>query len=507
MAGVPIPYAHTRTTVQTFIQDRAMIEADKNSGLLKGDTVICVNNVSKVYQLYADPMDRLKQSLWQSLPTFIRRQEKEFCRDFSALNHISLEVARGEAFGIIGRNGSGKSTLLQIIAGTLTPTAGEVYVRGSVNALLELGSGFNPEFTGRENVYMNGAIVGFTAEQMDARFGQIEAFADIGEFIEQPVKTYSSGMFVRLAFAVQTCLDPDILLIDEALAVGDIFFRQKCYQRLEELKKRGCAIILVSHGMNEVEQFCRRALLLDHGKPAFLGPASEAVKHYYLIEQEHSLKEMHAASAAPAPDAALDSDRCIRDEHFWPSAASFLDITGISQIGTGWAKCTAIAICDNRGKACFSFQQGETVSFYYEFELLHDIEVPVAGVVLQNQKGINVHGKSTLEYGSDVPHMVKQGSRIRFRQDITLELEIGEYTVGEIGIATITKNDFKNRGSYVHEELAKRQVRLCHLSLPYLIAVLFRRNGQPVQLLHHGVANLPGACSVFVVNNTQQDIS
>ncbi len=484
-----------------------MIDADKNNGLLTDDIVICVNNISKVYQLYADPLDRLKKSLWQSLPLFMHRQEKEFCRDYWALHHISLEVSRGEAFGIIGRNGSGKSTLLQIIAGTLTPTAGEVYVRGSVNALLELGSGFNPEFTGRENVYMNGAILGFTAEQMDARFDEIEAFADIGEFIEQPIKTYSSGMFVRLAFAVQTCLDPDILLIDEALAVGDIFFRQKCYQRLEELKKRGCAIILVSHGMNEVEQFCQRALLLDHGKPAFLGPASEAVKHYYLIEQEHSLRELHAASAAPALDEALDFEPGMQDGHFWPSANAFVDIIGIPQIGIGWARCTAIAICDIRGKACFSFQQGETASLFYEFELLHDIEVPIGGVVLQNQKGINVHGKSTLEYGSDVPHLVKQGSRIRFRQDIALELEIGEYTVGEIGISTINKKDFMNRGAYVHEELAKKQIRLCHLSLPYLIAVLFRRNCQPVQLLHHGIANLPGACSVVVVNNTQQDIT
>jgi len=484
-----------------------MIDAHKNSGLLQGDTIICVKNISKVYQLYADPMDRLKQFIWQSLSPFLRWQEKEFCKDFWALHNISFEVSRGEAFGIIGRNGSGKSTLLQIIAGTLTPTAGEVYVRGSVNALLELGSGFNPEFTGRENVYMNGAIVGFTAEQMDTRFDDIAAFADIGEFIEQPVKTYSSGMFVRLAFAVQTCLDPDILLIDEALAVGDIFFRQKCYQRLEELKNRGCAIILVSHGMNEIEQFCKRTLLLDHGKPAFLGSASEAVKHYYLIEQEHSLKQMHVVAAAPEQDETLDSAPVGQDEHFWPPADAFVDIAGIPQISTGWARCTAIAICDIQGKACFSFQQGETASFFYEFKLLHDIEVPVGGVVLQNQKGINVHGKSTLEYGSDVPHMVKQGSRIRFRQDIALELEIGEYTVGEIGIATVTKNDFQNRGAYVHDDLAKRQIRLCHLSLPYLIAVLFRRNGLPVQLLHHGIANLPGACTVNVVNNDEHGIS
>jgi lipopolysaccharide transport system ATP-binding protein len=490
-----------------MVQGAVMIDADKKSGLMDDGMVISARNISKVYQLYADPMDRLKQSIWHSLPPFLRWQKREFCRDFWALHDISLEVVQGEIFGIIGRNGSGKSTLLQIIAGTLAPSAGEVYVRGSVNALLELGSGFNPEFTGRENVYLYGAIVGFSADEMDARFDEIADFADIGEFIDQPVKTYSSGMFVRLAFAVQTCLDPDILLIDEALAVGDIFFRQKCYQRLEKLQANGCAIILVSHGMNEVEQFCRRALLLDRGAAIFLGSASEAVKYYYLLDQEHRLRQMHSVPAIPVEEALREAVPGLQDTSFWPAAAAMLDITGITQISTGWARCTALAICDSAGNACLSFEQGAAASFFYEFEMLRDIEVPVGGIVLQNQKGINVHGKSTLEYGSDVPHMVKRGSRIRFRQDITLELETGEYTVGEIGIATITNHDFQNREAYVHEELAKRQMRLCHLSLPYRIAVLFRRNGRPVQLLHHGVANLPGTCSVVVINNAPQDIS
>jgi lipopolysaccharide transport system ATP-binding protein len=490
-----------------MVQDTVMAAADTKNVLLDDGMVISARNISKVYQLYADPMDRLKQSIWKALPRLLHRQKKEFSKEFWALHDISLEVSQGEVFGIIGRNGSGKSTLLQIIAGTLAPTAGEVLIRGSVNALLELGSGFNPEFSGRENVYLYGAIAGFAADEMDARFEEIAAFADIGVFIEQPVKTYSSGMFVRLAFSVQTCLDPDILLIDEALAVGDIFFRQKCYQRLEELREKGCAIILVSHGMNEVEQFCKRVLLLDHGTSKFIGAASEAVKHYYLLEQEHSLKQMHLATEHAAPTKTQDAVTAGQNPSFWPAAGAFLDISGITQISTGWARCTAIAICDIRGTACFSFQQGETASFFYEFELLHDIEVPVGGVVLQNQKGINVHGKSTLEYGSAVPHMVKKGSRIRFRQDITLELEIGEYTVGEIGLATFAAEDFQNRGYYLHEDLAKRQIRLCHLSLPYRIAVMFRRNGQPVKLLHHGVANLPGACSVVIVNDALQDKS
>jgi len=463
------------------------------------DYVISVQQVSKMYPLYADPRDRLKQSLWHSLPRFLQGAAREFYKQFWALHDISFEVKRGEAFGIIGRNGSGKSTLLQIIAGTLSPTSGEVYVRGKVGALLELGSGFNPDFSGKENVYLNGAVLGFLPEEMDRRFEDIAAFADIGEFIDQPVKTYSSGMFVRLAFAVQTSLEPDVLLIDEALAVGDIFFRQKCYRRLAQLQSDGCAIILVSHGMNEVEQFCRRALLIDHGKELFQGTAIDAVKHYYLIEQEDRLSEAvahleNAGYEVPAAPVAKGFD-----SQFWPLEDAFIDLSPVNQITNGWARCTGVALCNAGGQRCMTFQQGETASFFYEFELLHDIEVPVGGIVLQNHKGANVHGKSTLEYGTEVPETVAKGNRVRLRQDIALELEVGEYTVGEVGFGMVSRRDFQNRQRCTHAELASKIMRLCTFALPVRIAVLFRHNGRPVQLMHHGIANLPGECRVFVL--------
>jgi lipopolysaccharide transport system ATP-binding protein len=242
------------------------------------DLVLSVHNLGKMYHLYDRPQDRLKQAfLWG---------RKQLYREFWALRDVSFELRRGEMLGIIRRNGSGKSTLLQIIAGVVRPTTGGVQVQGRVAALLELGSGFNPEFSGRENVFLNGAILGVPREEVERRFDEIAAFADIGEFLERPVKTYSSGMFLRLAFAVTTSLDPDILLIDEALAVGDVFFRQKCYKRLETLRERGAAIIFVSHAMMDVEQFCGRAVLLHYGSPVFAGGASEAVKRYYLLEQE-----------------------------------------------------------------------------------------------------------------------------------------------------------------------------------------------------------------------------
>jgi len=221
------------------------------------EIAISLNNVSKCYKRYSHPVDRLKELL---LPG------KSHAENFWALQNINLKVAKGETLGIIGQNGSGKSTLLQIIAGTLTPTTGEVWVNGRVSALLELGSGFNPEFTGRQNVFFNGQILGLSREEVEAKFDQIAAFAEIGDFIEQPIKSYSSGMFVRLAFAVAVSVNPEILIVDEALSVGDIYFQQKCFERIRELKQLGTTLLFVSHDSGAVYKLCRRAILMELGK-------------------------------------------------------------------------------------------------------------------------------------------------------------------------------------------------------------------------------------------------
>lgn len=238
------------------------------------DLVVSVRNVSKCYLLYQRPQDRLKQSLFRHLG-------KNYAREFWALRNISFQVKKGEALGIVGRNGSGKSTLLQIIAGTLTPTGGEVHIKGRAAALLELGSGFNPEFTGRENVFMNGAILGLSQTEMEERFHQIAAFADIGDFIEQPVKIYSSGMLVRLAFSVAICVDPEILVIDEALAVGDMGFQHKCFNCIEEVVRRGTTMLFVSHDIHLVRNYCTSALYLRDGQIVTQGDP-EMVTEAYL---------------------------------------------------------------------------------------------------------------------------------------------------------------------------------------------------------------------------------
>jgi ABC-type polysaccharide/polyol phosphate transport system ATPase subunit len=236
------------------------------------EVAISIRDVGKMYRIYDQPQDRLKQMLW--------RGRRTYGRDFWALRGVSFEVRRGESVGIIGRNGSGKSTLLQIIAGTLAPTQGQVRVDGSVAALLELGSGFNPEFTGRENVFLNGAILGVERAEMERRFDQIAAFADIGSFIDQPVKIYSSGMMVRLAFAVQAFLEPDVLIVDEALSVGDVYFQHKCMRRIKELVDRGTTLLFVSHSTATVKRFCQRGVWLDSGQVRYVGEAGVAVEKY-----------------------------------------------------------------------------------------------------------------------------------------------------------------------------------------------------------------------------------
>ncbi len=268
----------------------------KSRGIFNEDEIaISARNLGKCYAIYNTPKDKLKEVL-----CFGRRN---YHRDFWALRDISFDIKRGETVGIIGRNGSGKSTLLQILCGTLAPTVGTVEIRGRVSALLELGSGFNPEFTGKENVYMNASILGLSKEEIDSKYQSIVDFADIGDFIDQPVKKYSSGMYVRLAFSVAINVEPDILVVDEALAVGDVFFQRKCYSRMHHIKANGATILFVSHSASTVIELCDRAVLLDAGEAILRGSPKLVVSRYHQLsyappEKHHQLREQIRALAA-----------------------------------------------------------------------------------------------------------------------------------------------------------------------------------------------------------------
>jgi ABC-type polysaccharide/polyol phosphate transport system ATPase subunit len=445
------------------------------------DQIISVEGTGKLYTLYDRPEDRLKHAL-------LWRFGKVYGKPFWALKDVSFEIQRGEKFGIIGRNGSGKSTLLQILAGILVPTEGSVDIRGRVAALLELGSGFNPEFTGRENIFFNGAILGASRQELEENLDRIIAFADIGQFIDQPVKTYSSGMFVRLAFAVASGVEADILLIDEALAVGDVFFRQKCYQRLDELHAKGTTVVLVSHAMNEVEQFCDRAIILHEGQMTFKGSAVEAVKRYYLISQPSSAEAAMPKDLYPP---AAKAEEYSETGFGWPGEDAYLSLANVIQITNDKARLIKVAVTDEDMKPCTAFEQGETASFFYEFEVDDFLPVAIGGMQLQNERGVIVHGKTGLEYGEGELYNVPPNSHIKFRQDVQLNLAKGEYTF-EVGLVALRREVFDRRDAMDNDDLFPNLVRYCAATGNGPIAVISRKHGKPVQLLHHGVCDLPG---------------
>ncbi|MBQ9336578.1 MAG: ABC transporter ATP-binding protein [Lentisphaeria bacterium] len=284
------------------------------------DIIIKMENISKCFQTYAKPIDRLKQMAFG-------RFGKRYFRRFWALRDINFEVHRGECVGVIGKNGAGKSTLLQILVGTLAPTTGTVFTKGRIAALLELGSGFNPDFTGHDNIYMNASILGLSRQEIDARYDEILDFADIGDFIDQPVKTYSSGMMVRLAFAVQIMVTPDILIVDEALSVGDAAFQRKCYIRLEEMLSHGMTLFLVTHDTETVKRFCQKSIFLKNGAIDFIGPAPEGVVKYfqYLFPEDPSgganLPEAPAEATEPPPPEPKKEEFVYEKTYFDPNSS------------------------------------------------------------------------------------------------------------------------------------------------------------------------------------------
>jgi lipopolysaccharide transport system ATP-binding protein len=342
--------------------------------------------VSKSYSIYAAPGDRLKE-----LATLNRRR---FHTDYWAVRDVSFSVNRGETFCIVGENGSGKSTLLQICAGILEPTSGIAKINGRVAALLELGSGFNPEFSGRDNVYLNGAILGLSTKTMDSRFAEIETFAEIGDFINQPVKTYSSGMAVRLAFAVAIHLDPEILLVDEALSVGDVYFRSRCMRKVHELRKRGITILFVSHSTGDVKAIGDRAMWLDHGHMRALGKTDLVVSQY--------LAEMGKKDAQYLAHAGDDTDR---DSHRAPTEI-IDEIPNIDhRFGDGRAEILGIAVCDESGRRLASLSPSTTMVVRISARAKSNLDQPMIGFMFRNHLGVDFAGTNTARERHSLPPM------------------------------------------------------------------------------------------------------
>lgn len=394
------------------------------------EDAIVVQDVTKIYQLYEKPIDRLKESLSIS--------RKSYHRDFFALNRISFHVKKGETVGIIGTNGSGKSTILKIITGVLTPTTGEVKVEGVISALLELGAGFNMDYTGIENIYMNGTMMGFSKKEMDAKLQDILDFADIGDFVYQPVKTYSSGMFVRLAFALAINVEPEILIVDEALSVGDVFFQSKCYRRMEEIRKNGTTILMVTHDMGSIIKYCDRVVLLNKGSFVAEGKPGQMVDLYKKIlanqmdDLEAELSEMNDFSGGLLPEG--DGRERGKAER---SAADACHTGGLmkdkltinpsrTEYGDGRAEIYDLGLLDERGNLTNLLLKGENFTIKEKIRFHEDIQAPIFTYTIKDKKGADLSGTNTMYEGTDIrPVRAGDEYEVNFTQKMTLQG--GEY--------------------------------------------------------------------------------
>lgn len=343
------------------------------------DIAIRVSDLSKCYRIYDQPHDRLKQSVYPRLQRLVGKRPKQYFREFWALHDVSFEVKRGETVGIIGKNGSGKSTLLQLICGTLNPTSGSIETNGRIAALLELGSGFNPEFTGRENVYMNAAVLGVSREEIEARFDEIAAFADIGDFIEQPVKTYSSGMYVRLAFSVAINVKPDILIVDEALSVGDGAFQLKCMTRLKEIQESGATILFVSHDLSSIGRLCTGGVILDRGRKLPTESVFDSIRTYERILKLQTEKDVGESK-----------------REFHPLKEIYLDSEYPAPIGTQQAVLARIVAFSQQGEQTDKFNSGEQVVLSLEIVSEQEFESVIIGFGVRSVQGVRVLGGNNL---------------------------------------------------------------------------------------------------------------
>ncbi len=389
------------------------------------NNAITVNDVTKIYRLYEKPIDRLKETL---SPT-----HKNYHRDFYALNGISFDVKKGQTVGIIGTNGSGKSTILKIITGVLTPTSGSLEVNGVISALLELGAGFNMDYTGIENIYMNGTMMGFSRKEMDEKLKDILDFADIGDFVYQPVKTYSSGMFVRLAFALAINVEPEILIVDEALSVGDVFFQAKCYRRMEEIRQNGTTILMVTHDMGAIIKYCDQVVVLNKGNFIAQGEPGKMVDLYKKIlanqmdDLSIELAEIRSGELNDfSGEKAISKKEAAKARQEGLMKDKLTVNPNRTEYGDKKAEIVDFGLLDERGNVTNLLLKGEYFSIKERIHFHAEIESPIFTYTIKDKRGADLTGTNTMYEASEVK-AVKNGDEyeVEFKQKMTLQG--GEY--------------------------------------------------------------------------------
>lgn len=394
------------------------------------EPAIRVNSLSKIYRLYDSPMDRFKEAL--------HPKRKKYHRDFYALKNVSFEVNKGETIGIIGQNGSGKSTLLKILAGVLTPSSGTVSVNGKISSLLELGMGFNPELTGIENVYFNGTLLGFTKEEIDEKLDDILAFADIGDFVHQPVKTYSSGMYVRLAFAVAIQVEPDILIVDEALSVGDAIFQVRSMNKMLSFVASGKTIFFVSHDTTAIKTLCNTSILLDSGQILKQSEASSVVDYYNNMV----LNNLHCGEEdllAPAEDNSINSSR----QSNWFFDDENPPILGLNSINTGTVELLSIHVLNSKNQKVETVTSEDDIKIIWKIRALKEIKEPHYGFIIKNRLGVSAFETNTYCMKTETKLLKKdQEVAIEIRININLAPDIYSVSLG-VAYGGYDKGSFK----------------------------------------------------------------
>jgi lipopolysaccharide transport system ATP-binding protein len=451
------------------------------------DIVLQVENLGKCFKIYPNPWDRARE--WGSL------KQQTYHQPFWSLRNVSFEVRRGEFLGIIGENGAGKSTLLKMITGVLKPTEGHYQLHGKVLSLLELGTDFNFELSGRSNAIYSAELLGFPPGYVQSRLKEIEVFSELGEFFDRPMKLYSSGMKARLAFSLFAFLDCDVLILDEVLAVGDIFFQQKCYARLEELIQKQVTIILVTHTMEVVQQYCKQVILLHQGQIVFQGEPLQGTIQFYKLKMGY--RSMPTAVLPAQDDRPSD-----RPDFFWATDDNFMTVAAAD---TNYADLVRYAICNSDGKATNLFRQGDRAYLCCEFLLKEDIDTPIVTVLITNKFNVMVHGKATCHHKAPVPAIAKKGSLIRFSRPIEFNIAPDEYVLG-FALTTMQAITYAHLDELPQAEL-NDYLKICDVFEKVGVFYVTHHYSLMNDYSHWGICNLPGNCELQVLSDSEAESS
>jgi lipopolysaccharide transport system ATP-binding protein len=455
------------------------------------DVILKVDNLSKTFKVYPRASGRIKE--WLTLGRRVHH------KNFQALNDISFEVRKGAFLGIIGPNGAGKSTLLKIITGVLEPTSGSYVTEGKVLSLLELSGGMDGDLTGRENILRSAQLLGFPDGYVEEKIELIAEFADLGDFFDQQLAVYSSGMRIRLAFSMFAFLDCDVLILDEVLAVGDIFFRQKCYARLEELIEKNVAIVLVTHSTGTVRQYCSDVIVLNNGRIIYHGASDTAIQKYFEIKKDQGVSikvsDTYAEEDYVSPENVQGKSKT--DLLDWPPESNFDQTDLPKKSENQQAKLTHLLVCDEHGNPRHVFKQGETAVIYFAYQIKENMGVPIAGINFLTVTNVLVHGKNSLQHKIDHPPKMNIGDVIRYKKTIKLDVSPGNY-IFNLNLLAMHPFDFERSEILSVLELKEKLVNVLRINPAGAIEVLRSSQGQSIDL-HAGICNLDGYMQAQVI--------